>query len=342
MTIYSVPVNYDKNKEFIYPIQVQGAENDKIVETEALLDCGAGGKFIDQNYMRNMKWPQTKLEKPIRVRNVDGTLNKTGMITHQTELTITVKGKTRKHQFLITGLGKQKIILGLPWFTEENPDIDWKNQTVNWRPEPTTEEQKNTGNRYPLTINAVTAPETMESWINAKELVSQLLNEQTSKVEEKKTLEELVPPAYHEQLDIFDEEKANRLPQRRKWDHAIELKPDYEPKVHKLYSLSPKERDTMNTFIDENLAKGYIRESKSEQASPFFFRAKKDGKLRPILDYRVLNDHTIKNAYPLPRIEDLMAKLQGARYFTKMDLRWGFNNVRIKEGDEWKAAFITE
>ncbi len=124
--------------------------------------------------------------------------------------------------------------------------------------------------------------------------------------------------------------------------HAIELKEGYEPKVHKLYSLSPKERDTMNTFIDENLAKGYIRKSKSEQASPFFFRAKKDGKLRPILDYRVLNDDTVKNAYPLPRIEDLMAKLTGAKFFTKMDLRWGFNNVRIKEGDEWKAAFITE
>ncbi len=61
-----------------------------------------------------MGFPQTKLEQPIKVRNVDGTLNKTGMITHQTELTVTINKRIRKHQFLITGLGKQKIILGLP------------------------------------------------------------------------------------------------------------------------------------------------------------------------------------------------------------------------------------
>ncbi len=86
MTIHSASVNYDREKEFIYPIHVR-AEDGKIVEVEAMLDCGAGGKFIDQNYARNMGFPQTKLEQPIKVRNVDGTLNKTGMITHQTELT---------------------------------------------------------------------------------------------------------------------------------------------------------------------------------------------------------------------------------------------------------------
>ena len=74
-------------------------------------------------------------------------------------------------------------------------------------------------------------------------------------------------------------------------------------------------------------------------ASPFFFVNKKDGKLRPVQDYRALNDITVKNATPLPLIPDLIDKLQGARYFTKFDVRWGYNNIRIKEGDEWKAAF---
>ena len=76
-------------------------------------------------------------------------------------------------------------------------------------------------------------------------------------------------------------------------------------------------------------------------ASPFFFVKKKDGKLRPCQDYCYLNDWTVKNAYPLPLILELMDKLKGAKYFSKMDVRWGYNNIQIRRGDEWKAAFKT-
>jgi Reverse transcriptase (RNA-dependent DNA polymerase)/RNase H-like domain found in reverse transcriptase len=76
-------------------------------------------------------------------------------------------------------------------------------------------------------------------------------------------------------------------------------------------------------------------------ASPFFFISKKDGKLRPCQDYRYLNDWTVKNSYPLPLISEIMDKLKGTKYFTKLDVRWGYNNVRIRKGDEWKAAFKT-
>ena len=76
-------------------------------------------------------------------------------------------------------------------------------------------------------------------------------------------------------------------------------------------------------------------------SSPGFFIKKKDGSLRLVQDYRALNAITVKNKYPLPLISELINKLQGARYFTKLDVRWGFNNVRIKDGDEWKAAFRT-
>src|SRR5882762_5449147 len=76
-------------------------------------------------------------------------------------------------------------------------------------------------------------------------------------------------------------------------------------------------------------------------ASPFFFVKKKDGKLRPTQDYRKVNNTTIKNRYPLPLISELVDKLKGSKIFTKLDVRWGYNNVRMKEGDEWKAAFRT-
>ncbi len=76
-------------------------------------------------------------------------------------------------------------------------------------------------------------------------------------------------------------------------------------------------------------------------ASPVFFIKKKDGSLRLVQDYRTLNSTTIKNRYPLPLISELVNKLRGAKYFTKLDVRWGYNNVRIKDRDEWKAAFCT-
>ena len=76
-------------------------------------------------------------------------------------------------------------------------------------------------------------------------------------------------------------------------------------------------------------------------ASPFFFVSKKDGKLRPCQDYRYLNEHTIKNAYPLPLISEIMDKLKDAKYFTKLDVWGAYNNIRIRQGNEWKAAFKT-
>ena len=76
-------------------------------------------------------------------------------------------------------------------------------------------------------------------------------------------------------------------------------------------------------------------------ASPFFFVKKKDGKLRPVQDYQKLNEMTIKNRYPLPLISELINKLTHAKIFSKMDIQWGYNNIQIKEGDEWKAAFRT-
>src|SRR6202453_74656 len=87
---------------------------------------------------------------------------------------------------------------------------------------------------------------------------------------------------------------------------------------------------------------GYIRPSKSPQTSPFFYVPKPDSTgLRPCQDSRYLNSHTTKNNYPLPLISQLVDKLRGSKFFSKMDLRWGYNNLRIKEGDEWKAAFTT-
>ena len=153
----------------------------------------------------------------------------------------------------------------------------------------------------------------------------------------KKTL----PPEYAEYSQVFSKEATDHVPPCHPYDHTINLKESFVPKIGKLYPLSVKEREAADDFIDENLRSGKIRPSKSPQASPFFFVKKKDGGLRPCQDYRYLNEHTIRDTYPLPLISDLIDKLKDAKVFMKFDVRWGYNNVCIKEGDQWKAAFIT-
>jgi hypothetical protein len=101
------------------------------------------------------------------------------------------------------------------------------------------------------------------------------------------------------------------------------------------------EQTEMDAFLEEALATGRIRQSKSPLGAPAFFIKKKDGKLCFVQDYRALNAITRKNRYPLPLIDHLIRQLKGTHYFTKLDIRWGYNNVCIQEGNEWKAAFCT-
>ena len=101
------------------------------------------------------------------------------------------------------------------------------------------------------------------------------------------------------------------------------------------------EQKELDSFLKENLHTRQIRPSKFSMAAPVFFIKKKDGSLRLVQDYRALNSMTVKNKYPLLLISELVSQLCGARYFTKLNVCWGFNNVCIKPGDEWKVAFQT-
>jgi len=137
----------------------------------------------------------------------------------------------------------------------------------------------------------------------------------------KRTKTEL-PKEYKEYKTVFEKKASECFPLKKPWDHAIDLKPDFVPKDCKVYPMSPREQEKLDEFINKNLCKKYIRPSKSPQASPFFFIAKKDSeKLRPCQDYQRLNDWMIKKAYPLPHIGDLLDKLKDAKYYTKFDLR---------------------
>jgi len=145
-------------------------------------------------------------------------------------------------------------------------------------------------------------------------------------------VEEMVPKRFHKCLKVFGKVESERMPVRKAWDHAIALNDDFKASKARVYPLSRNEKEEVQKFVDEHLKKGYIRPSKSPQTSPVFFVGKKDGGKRMVMDYRRLNKQTVKNNYPLPLIMDLVDSMGNKRVFTKMDLRWDYNNVRIKKG----------
>ena len=131
------------------------------------------------------------------------------------------------------------------------------------------------------------------------------------------------------------------LPPVRDVDHPIELTPGSVPPSRPTFKMSQLELVELKKQLAELLAAGFIRESKSPYGAPILFVKKKGGELRMCVDYRALNNITIKNSYPLPRMDELFDRLVGARYFTKLDLRSGYHQIRIKAGDIPKTAFRT-
>jgi hypothetical protein len=140
--------------------------------------------------------------------------------------------------------------------------------------------------------------------------------------------------------DVFPADLPG-LPPARGIEFQIELVPGAKPIAKAPYRLAPSEMKEMMSQVQELLSKGFIRPSSSPWGAPVLFVKKKDGSMRMCIDYRELNKVTVKNKYPLPRIDDLFDQLQGATYFSKIDLRSGYHQVQVREKDIPKTAFRT-
>ncbi|KAJ1580067.1 hypothetical protein NDA15_005671 [Ustilago hordei] len=151
-----------------------------------------------------------------------------------------------------------------------------------------------------------------------------------------------IPKPYQHLQDVFDEVEADKLPHHTEHDLHVKLIEGGKPPQGPLYLKGPKEMPELRRYLDENLEKGFIRPSKSLAQSPVLFVPKKDGGLRLCVDYRGLNEITVKNRAPLPLIEEQLFLLRKARIYTKLDLRAAYNLIQIAKGDEWKTAFGTQ
>ncbi|QRW26330.1 Retrotransposable element Tf2 protein [Rhizoctonia solani] len=233
---------------------------------------------------------------------LDGTISQTGCIWHQVHLTVLANGHTHSIPFLVCPIGKTLAILGMTWLTAEAPLIDWQQGLVT----------------FPKQVQIASEEEADQG-----------------------PLADL-PSQYHKFAKVFGEEEFKVLPPHREYNIAIDLLPDAKLSPSPIYGMTDAESKALKQHIDEELATGKIHPSTSSAGAPVMFVKKADGSLRLVVDYWKLNNITHKNVYPLPRQDNLMAKLQNAKLFTKLDLQWGYNNVHIKEGDKWKTAFRTK
>ena len=138
---------------------------------------------------------------------------------------------------------------------------------------------------------------------------------------------------------VFEEPKG--VPPRRKYDHTIPLIPGATPVAVRPYRVAPHLKTEMEKQVKELLQNGMIRLSKSPFSSPVLMVKKKDGTWRMVVDYRHLNALTLKSKYPLPVIDELLDELSGAAWFSKLDLRAGYHQIRLAPGEEYKTAFST-
>lgn len=348
------------------------------MQVEALVDSGATATFINKSLVRENHLVTEKLAIPFAVSNADDSSNSDGRITKYINGYCEIGDHRQRERLLVTNLGKKDMIIGYDHLKRHNPEIDW--ERGEWRytrcPEgcvpgvrknkPTREEVVELDLPDALSwdqlldeIGEEDPDNQYINWVSMEAQEDQHFAEFIAEITEKRDLgyeddpfgddnddspdwKPLVPKHLWEYGDVFSKKKAERMPVRKPYDHSIDFEEGASlPKPSKLYSQSPQERKALDEWLDEETRKGYIQKSKSPLAAAVFFVPKPGGGIRLVQDYRKLNAITVKNRYPIPRITDLIDSLSQAKIFTKVDLRWGYNNVRIKEGDEWKTAFIT-
>jgi len=260
---------------------------------------------------------------------IDGRPISSGKITHNTiKLQMYYSNHCENIILDITSLGKYPIILGIPWLKQHNPYIDWPTHYINFK-------QSNCTN---YCINTKLDIHEKSDEILAILNPSYNIFSTNTDLQDNNHIIQL-PDKYKEYKDVFSKEEADKLPPYRNYDHKINLLPNTNPPFGPIYSLSEPELKALHKYLDENLAKDFIQPSISPAGAPILFVKKKDGTLRLVVNYRGLNNVTIKNRYPLPLIGELIDRLRTSIIFTKIDLRGAYNLVRITSGDEWKTSF---
>ena len=315
-----------------------------------LVDPGAEGNFISEALVKRIKLRTAPVTTPQLVTGLAGQqcwINQVvpnislKMGKHTEQLTLTV---------LPDGLDSD-VVLGMPWLHKHNPPIDWVRRLITFKPkhpaaEPITVKVANDWDCSPDSqpgflmsatqfTNAAKKKQNMVFGIRVQAVQSS--SDASSEANKNEHLSEVLK----KYQDVFPDELPSGPPPERGLAHKIDLEPGAQATFGPVYRLSTEEADVLKKQLEELEQKGFIRPSLSPFGAPVLLVKKKDGDMRLCVDYRALNKITLKNRYPMPLIEEPTDRLHGAKFFSKIDLRSGYWQVKVAEEDVHKTAFRT-
>ncbi|KAL0539963.1 hypothetical protein IC582_024185 [Cucumis melo] len=295
-----------------------------------LFDSGSSHSFISSAFVSHARLEVEPLHHVLSVSTPSGEcmLSKEKVKACQIE----ISGQVIEVTLIVLDMLDFDVILGMDWLAANHASIDCSRKEVTFNP-PSMASFKFKGGgskSLPQVISAIRASKLLSqgTWgilasvVDTREADVSLSSE----------------PVVRDYPDVFPEELPG-LPPHREVEFAIELEPGTVPISRAPYRMAPAELKELKVQLQELLDKGFIRPSVSPWGAPVLFVKKKDGSMRLCIDYRELNKVTVKNRYPLPRIDDLFDQLQGATVFSKIDLRSGYHQLRIKDEDVPKTAF---
>jgi hypothetical protein len=300
-----------------------------------LIDSGAQRDFVSACWIQQHSAITSDLEHTLRVRLANGQIQATRLQLPHATLSFGPHSTTRS--FTVTDLQAFDVILGKPWLTDINPDIDWSTNAIT--------------SPFHCSATSSQLPQPVIHLLTAKRVIKALRN--PSSVGFYATLRQLsiadTPSTTDHPPDAFkpstalspdNESKLHKLLDAHRSTfaspsglnpkippHRIHLQPDAKPPPQRSYRMSPAELQEVQRQLEDYLSKGWIRPSTSEFGAPILFVRKKDGQLRMCIDFRALNAISLKEAASIPRIDELFDQLHGAKFFTSWDMSNAYNVV---------------
>ena len=334
---------------------------------KTLLDSGASHNFIPKWIVERLGLQMRRLPTPVYTLIADGTSK---AVTHFVRVNMRI-GSFRFRTRCRVMEDNPYLLLGMNFLAKYNPQICWKTRTLlltTWNhvhvipalqssqfPSSISQVDQAKGRLPPprgVQLMSVLPCEELQISPSDRVAVEELCDEAKINMYGKPKADstpldttpipEVVKQVLSKFQDIFPENLPLGLPAERATDHAIDIIPGARPPGHRIYRMSPAEDAELKKQLDAYLAAGQIEPAQSPFGAGVLFARKKDATLRLCIDYRSLNNITVKDKYPLPRIDEILDNMAGCRYFSKMDLHQGYHQIRIKPQDIPKTAFQTK
>ncbi|GJY34670.1 putative reverse transcriptase domain-containing protein [Tanacetum coccineum] len=304
-----------------------------------LFDTGADRSFVSTQFSTLINIAPTTLDHGYNVELADGRI--IWVNTVLLGCTLNFLNHPFHVDLMPVEMGTYDVIIGMDWLTKYQAVIDCAKKIVRipFGSEILIFHGDGSRNKRGTRLNIISCTKAQKYLLQGCHVfLAHITIKETGDKSKKKQLQDV--PIVKNFPEVFPEDLPG-LPPTRQVEFHIDLVPGAAPVARAPYRLAPSEMKELADQLQELSDKGFIRPSSSPWGAPVLFVKKKDGSLRMCIDYRELNKLTVKNRYPLPRIDDLFDQLQGSSVYSKIDLRSGYHQLRVREEDISKTAFRT-